>query len=104
MTPYPQTTPLEREILKHYYMHAGEGDDHVPFKGGSEHWMKLDCEVIEKFVTAGLLIQEPALDPALRRAGARRITANRDALAVYFHALDCVPLPVQVWKIPEFQA
>jgi hypothetical protein len=98
MTPYPQTTAYEREILKHYYMHAGEGASREPWKGGSEHWLQLDIEVIRKFVDAGLLIQLPG---DLRTT---RIAANREALAVYFHALDCVPLPVRTWTIPEFQA
>lgn len=98
MTPYPQTTPHEREILKHYFMHAGEGEHHVPFKGGSENWLPLDHEVVSKFLTAGLLVQDHVAP------GRTIVRANREALAVYFNALDCVPLPVLSWKIPEFQA
>jgi hypothetical protein len=100
VTPYPQTTPHEREILKHYFMHAGTGADHQPWKGGGENWVQLDHQVIAKFVAAGLLESTTVLE----RSGRPKIVANREALAVYFHALDCVPLPVQVWKIPEFQA
>jgi hypothetical protein len=98
VTPYPQTTAYEREILKHYFMHAGYGDDHQAWKGGSEHWLPLDSEIVAKFLAAGLLIHEPV------ELGLRKIVANREALAVFFRALDCVPLPVQVWRIPEFQA
>jgi hypothetical protein len=98
VTPYPQTTSLEREILKHYYMHAGYGEDHVPWKGCSSKWLPLDHQVIARFTNLGLLIQEPG------PSSTTRTVANRDALAVYFNALDCVPLPVRVWKIPEFQA
>jgi hypothetical protein len=98
VTPYVQTNAHERAILQHYYMHAGEGDDHQPWKGCSSKWLPLDCEVIRRFTNLGLLIQEPG------PSSTSRTVANREALAVYFHALDCVPLPVRVWKIPEFQA
>lgn len=98
MTPYSQTSPYEREILAHYYMHADVGDEHKPWKGCSSSWLPLDHEIIRKFTNMGLLVQEP------RPHSTTKTVANREALAVYFNALNCVPLPVLVWKIPEFQA
>lgn len=96
MIPYPQTTAHEREILKHYYMHAGAENE--AWKGCSSRWLPLDEEIIRRFTNLGLLIQEPGPHTTTKTV------ANREALAVYFNALDCVPLPVPAWKIPEFQA
>lgn len=80
------TTPYEREILTHYFTRA------APWKDGSENWKPLDHEIIDRFITLGLLIQIHSPET--------KIEANHDALRVYFEALAAVPLPVQRWVTP----
>lgn len=87
------TTPLEREILTHYWTRA------TPFLGGSEHWTKLHCEIVERFVAAGLLIQNECRNGEDRPD--RWISANCDALEPYMDALAAVPLPERRWVVPS---
>jgi hypothetical protein len=75
------TTPLEREILTHYYVRPGE------FPRSSEFIEDLH----RKFFKAGLLEVNNDGD----------YVGNREALEVYMEALDAVPLPVRTWGIPK---
>lgn len=83
------TSPLEREILTHYYTSP------EPYKGGSEHWGKLHSEIVDKFVKLGLLERRP--NPA---TGLLKVYGNDAALHVYMRALAAVRLPEQHWVIP----
>jgi hypothetical protein len=82
------TTPLEREILTHYATTGG------PYRGGADNWTSTHHEIVQRFVTLGLLIRHPGED------GLQRIRANDEALRVYLAALAAVPLPVQRWVVP----
>lgn len=81
------TTPLEREILTHYYCYP------TKYKEGSENWSDPVCDAVEKLLELGLLKR-------IVENGNNKIIANKDALEVYMDALAQVPLPVQVWAIP----
>ncbi len=78
------TTPLEREILTHYYVMA------EPYQGGSENWNPCVSGIVNVFIRMGLLIRCDG-----------RLRANEPALRVYMDTLAAVPLPVQRWVIPE---
>ena len=77
------TTPLEREILTHYYCSAPG----VPFRSR----LPLILEIEEKFIKLGLL-----------QHGIGCVKGNEEALRVYHDALASVPLPVQQWNVPEW--
>lgn len=83
------TTPLEREILTHYWTTPG------PYLNGSEHWLQPQSSAVDRFLRLGLLIsvQEPD--------GTRHIKPNHDALRPYMETLAAVPLPRQAWFVPE---
>lgn len=92
------TTPLDREILTHFYV-SGE-----PFPRSSPHINQR----IADFVQRGLLIVEPpevTTIQGLRFSSARvpAVHANMEALKPYMNALGEVPLPVQstVWTVPR---
>ncbi len=82
------TTPLEREILAHYYCGVG------PFRKGSENWGPSDSDAVERFLRIGLLTSGS-------KNGCATIEPNREALKVYMDALAAVPLPRQQWAIPS---
>lgn len=83
------TSPLEREILTHYYCYEGS------YKGGSENWSSPVREAVERFIKLGLLIHMRS------DAGYSTLSANRDALEPYMDALGTVPLPEQRWVVPH---
>ena len=83
-------SPYAIQILMHYRCSPR------PWKDGSEHWLPLDVELIETFVTFGLLIKIPHPDIP----GATKIVKNEEALRVYVDALEAVPLPVCRWVLP----
>lgn len=85
------TTPLEREILTHYWSTPG------PYLGGSENWKATHGLLVQKFVDLGLLVRYDGED------GFPHIRGNQDALRLYMEALSMVPLPVQRWIIPDNQ-
>jgi hypothetical protein len=73
------TSPLEREILTHYYTTP------LPYTTRS----LVHVEAVAKFVELGLLISD--------EDGVR---ADYEALGPYMDALAAVPLPVRRWVIP----
>lgn len=79
------TTPLDREILTHYYV----SPEPFPRSGGS------NSETVQRFIRLGLLVELPQAN----KYGST-IEANREAIRVYMDALGRVPLPVQRWVIP----
>lgn len=81
------TTPLEREILQHYWCYPTQ------WKGGSSYWAPAAIRAIRRFVELGLLVPTSGVD----------VEANPDALRRYMDALAAVPLPVKVtqWIIPD---
>jgi hypothetical protein len=75
------TTPLEREILTHYWCYA---DPHP-------HEFKRDTlqhTIIERYIRLGLLKREGGV-----------VHPNRPALEPYMEALSAVPLPTQKWIV-----
>lgn len=84
------TSPYERAILNHYWVSP------EPWKDGSENWLPLDTQTIDKFIGLGLLLEVSHPDLPSRS----KIVKNEAALRVYMEALDAVPLPVQRWVIP----
>lgn len=84
------TSPLEREILTHYWSRPDE------FRGDWKEWGCLVRQTIDRFVDLGLLERVPNPD-----LGARTIQGNPDALRAYMAALSNVPLPVRKWVVPE---
>lgn len=84
------TTPLEREILTHYWSRTDE------YRGNWQEWGCVVRTTIERFVEMGLL--ERVANPDL---GARTIQGNADALRPYMDALANVPLPVRTWLVPQ---
>lgn len=74
------TTPLEREILTHFYVCGAPYD----IKGS-----QLRLNIINRFVAAGLLIRNP--DGV--------VVGNDLALRAYMDALAAVPLPTQKWVV-----
>ncbi|HYK50908.1 MAG TPA: hypothetical protein VEU94_14365 [Terriglobales bacterium] len=76
------TTPLEREILTHYWTSP------APFPRCHVDAVR---EAIERFVGLGLLSYD---------AAANEYRGVKDALRPYMEALDAVPLPVQRWVVP----
>jgi len=76
------TTPLEREILTHYWMSPG------PFPRCHVGAVR---EAVERFVRLGLLSYD---------AAANEYRGVKEALRPYMEALDAVPLPVQQWQVP----
>lgn len=84
------TSPLEREILQHYYCLVG------PYGGGEEKWSPSVRSAVDRFLNLGLLIQCLSDVPG----GGSYIKANDQALKPYMEALSNVPLPVQKWVIP----
>jgi hypothetical protein len=83
------TTPLEREILTHYWAYPGE------FRGGRQNWSVGIREIVERFIRLGLLEEK------FVSGEGTGIFANQPALAAYMEALAKVPLPVQQWVVPE---
>lgn len=76
------TTPLEREILTHYWVSMHEFPRRTPL-----------IEVIEEgFIKLGLLRRHPV---------SNKIEGVDAALRVYVDALAAVPLPVQIWSVPR---
>ncbi len=82
------TSPLERSILTHYFCHP------FPWKNGSEHWTHLECQIVDKFIEAGLLLDG-------KRDGHPCVLPNTTALEIYMEALSQVPLPKLIWVIPK---
>lgn len=82
------TTPLDREILTHYWVSP------EPFLKGSENWTQTHHDIVNKFLGLGLLRHEDD------GTGFHRIRANPEALKPYMDALAAVPLPVKKWLIP----
>lgn len=76
------TTPLEREILTHYWTSP------APFPRCHVDAVR---EAIERFVRLGLLSYD---------AAANEYRGIKEALRPYMEALDAVPLPVQRWEVP----
>lgn len=79
------TTPLEREVLTHYYV-------------SPEPWPRLNIhnrDLIDRFVKAGLL--RLTMEP---NAYGSYVEGVREALEPYMEALAAVPLPVQRWVVP----
>lgn len=76
------TTPLEREILTHYWTSP------APFPRCHVDAVR---EAIERFVRLGLLSYDPA---------ANEYRGVKEALRPYMETLDAVPLPVQRWDVP----
>lgn len=76
------TTPLEREILTHYWVSTGE----FPRRG------HLTQEIEERFIRRGLLRRHPL---------SKKVESVEAAMRVYMEALAAVPLPVQSWSIPR---
>lgn len=74
------TTPLEREILAHYYC------SDAPYTCRSD----VHIRAVDAFVKLGLLISDE-----------QGVRANRYALEPYMRALDNVPLPVQRWVVSD---
>ena len=81
------TTPLDREILTHFYCCPG------PFPRSSVGI----TNQIRLFLRLGLL----RIDTAAPHGSA--VVANRPALEAYMEALGAVPLPVktEVWAVPN---
>ena len=80
------TTPLEREILTHYWTSP------APFPRCHVDAVR---EAIERFVGLGLLSYD---------ATANQYRGVKEALRPYMEALDAVPLPVQRWAVPGASA
>lgn len=95
-------TPLEIEILLHYYDTPGDyldGDfsggvyrsddfsDHVPGSTG-----QAVSEAIDRLVKAGMLKQSVHVD---------QLWEATPAVKVYIEALCEVPLPIKMWVMPE---
>ena len=80
------TTPLEREILTHYWTTQGP-----PFRGGPATWSDSVGGVMDGLIALGVLVREA--DGTVR--------GNEAALKVYMEALAAVPLPVQKWVIED---
>lgn len=83
------TSPLEREILTHYWTTPG------PYAGSTDDWSQSVCIHVRRFVALGLLEER---SPG---TAAAHIVANQEALKVYMEALAQVPLPVRQWVIPK---
>ena len=81
-------TPLEIEILLHYYCTPGDFEPE-----------RLDAPgvkaAIDRFIWAGLLVDQRDSVPP----GESLYTANREALNVYIEALKAVPLPTRQWVV-----
>ncbi len=75
------TTPLEREILTHYWTTPGPFPRNTP----------LICEITGVFIDAGILLRDDNGE----------VRANCDAMEPYMDALAAVPLPVMRWVIPN---
>jgi hypothetical protein len=84
------TSPLEREILTHYWVSPTD------FRGNWQEWGCVVRGIIDRFVDLGIL--ERVLTPD---EGAPTIRGNAAALRPYMDALANVPLPVQIWAVPE---
>lgn len=78
------TTPLEREILTHFYITTEDYD----YRGSN-----LRHDIVRQFVARGLLIEENG-----------KIRGNDAALEPYMDALAEVPLPVMKWIVPKEDA
>ena len=76
------TTPLEREILTHYWTSP------TPFPRCHVDAVR---EAIERFVRLGLLSYD---------APANEYRGVKEALRPYMEALEAVPLPVLRWEVP----
>jgi len=81
-------TPLKIEILLHYYSKSGD-------------YPNLDAPAvamaIEELCTEGILYKRLEFNSEKER----KIGFTQDALAVYITELLSIPLPKQVWVIPE---
>jgi hypothetical protein len=77
------TTPLEREILTHYWTSP------TPFPRCHVDAVR---EALERFVRLGLLSYD---------AVTKEYHGVKEALRPYMEALDAVPLPVQRWDVPS---
>jgi len=79
-------SPLQVEILLHYWYCPD--DFTLIWEGGAAH-----KEFCEELVRLGILRRNGS--------GSNFYTANMEALKPYVDAVLAVPLPVQVWVIPE---
>lgn len=80
------TTPLEREVLSHYYVSPD------PFP----RWTPFISLLVRRFIRAGLLTE---LD--LPNHKGSWVQGNQAALKPYMDALAAVSLPRQVWSVPD---
>lgn len=89
------TSPLEREILTHYWARSGD------WKGDRTKWTSLDHDIVSRFLELELLQLDA---PATHKDGwnYNLFKANREALEPYMRALAQVPLPVKrtEWIVP----
>lgn len=90
------TSPLEREILTHYWTRISD------WKGDRKKWTDLDHKIVSRFVGLGLL--RGGIGTATHEDGwhYNLFEANREALEPYMQALAKVPLPVKrtEWIVP----
>ena len=79
-------SPLQVEILLHYWWSPSDFELHSEGSAAQK-------EFCEELVRLGILSRVTG--------GTNFYTANKEALKPYVEAVLAVPLPVQVWVVPE---